>query len=72
MEPVKVAIIYYSATGTVHALVRAAAGGAAKAGAVDTVAALKAGRVAASRGGGPSNSLPLPTRSAQTNGGFRD
>ncbi len=33
MEPVKVAIIYYSATGTVHALARAAAEGAEKAGA---------------------------------------
>lgn len=33
MEPVKVAIIYYSATGTVHALARAAAEGADKAGA---------------------------------------
>ncbi|MGY0002297.1 NAD(P)H:quinone oxidoreductase [Micromonospora sp. I033] len=33
MEPVKVAIIYYSATGTVHALARAAADGAEKAGA---------------------------------------
>ena len=32
MEPVKVAIIYYSATGTVHALARAAAEGAEKAG----------------------------------------
>ena len=31
MEPVKVAIIYYSATGTVHALARAAAEGAEKA-----------------------------------------
>ena len=28
MEPVKAAIIYYSATGTVHALARAAAEGA--------------------------------------------
>jgi NAD(P)H dehydrogenase (quinone) len=33
MEPVNVAIIYYSATGTVHALARAAADGAEKAGA---------------------------------------
>ncbi|QFG23230.1 NAD(P)H:quinone oxidoreductase [Actinomadura sp. WMMB 499] len=33
MEPVNVAIIYYSATGTVHALARAAAEGAEKAGA---------------------------------------
>lgn len=33
MEPVHVAIIYYSATGTVHALARAAAEGAEKAGA---------------------------------------
>jgi NAD(P)H dehydrogenase (quinone) len=33
MEPVKVAIIYYSATGTVHTLARAAADGAEKAGA---------------------------------------
>jgi NAD(P)H dehydrogenase (quinone) len=33
MEPVKVAIIYYSATGTVHALAQAAADGAEKAGA---------------------------------------
>lgn len=33
MEPVKAAIIYYSATGTVHALARAAAEGAEKAGA---------------------------------------
>ena len=33
MEPVKVAIIYYSATGTVHALALAAAEGAEKAGA---------------------------------------
>lgn len=33
MESVKVAIIYYSATGTVHALAQAAAEGAAKAGA---------------------------------------
>ncbi|GAA0928808.1 NAD(P)H:quinone oxidoreductase [Virgisporangium ochraceum] len=33
MEPVKVAIIYYSATGTVHALARAAGEGADKAGA---------------------------------------
>lgn len=33
MEPVKVAIIYYSATGTVHALAVAAAEGAEKAGA---------------------------------------
>ncbi|MFF5210504.1 NAD(P)H:quinone oxidoreductase [Streptosporangium sp. NPDC000396] len=33
MEPVKVAIIYYSATGTLHALARAAAEGAEKAGA---------------------------------------
>lgn len=33
MEPVKVAIIYYSATGTVHALARAVAEGAEKAGA---------------------------------------
>ncbi len=34
MEPVKVAIIYYSATGTLHALARAAAEGAEKAGAI--------------------------------------
>ena len=34
MEPVKAAIIYYSATGTVHALARAAAEGAEKAGAL--------------------------------------
>ena len=34
MEPVNAAIIYYSATGTVHALARAAAEGAHKAGAV--------------------------------------
>ena len=33
MEPVNVAIIYYSSTGTVHALARAAAEGAEKAGA---------------------------------------
>ncbi|MFI6924377.1 NAD(P)H-dependent oxidoreductase [Nonomuraea spiralis] len=33
MEPVNVAIIYYSATGTVHALAEAAAEGAEKAGA---------------------------------------
>jgi NAD(P)H dehydrogenase (quinone) len=33
VEPVRVAIIYYSATGTVHALARAAAEGAEKAGA---------------------------------------
>ncbi|GAA3776364.1 NAD(P)H-dependent oxidoreductase [Plantactinospora mayteni] len=33
MEPVKLAIIYYSATGTVHALARAAADGAGKTGA---------------------------------------
>jgi NAD(P)H dehydrogenase (quinone) len=33
MEPVKLAVIYYSATGTVHALARAAAEGAEKAGA---------------------------------------
>lgn len=33
MEPVKASIIYYSATGTVHALARAAAEGAEKAGA---------------------------------------
>jgi len=33
LEPVNVAIIYYSATGTVHALARAAAEGAEKAGA---------------------------------------
>jgi NAD(P)H dehydrogenase (quinone) len=33
VEPVKAAIIYYSATGTVHALARAAAEGAEKAGA---------------------------------------
>ena len=33
MEPVKAAIIYYSATGTVHALALAAAEGAEKAGA---------------------------------------
>lgn len=33
MAPVNVAVIYYSATGTVHALARAAAGGAEKAGA---------------------------------------
>lgn len=33
MEPVKAAIIYYSATGTVHALAQAAAEGAEKAGA---------------------------------------
>jgi NAD(P)H dehydrogenase (quinone) len=33
MEPVKVAIIYYSATGTVHALAQAAAEGAEKVGA---------------------------------------
>ncbi|MFG1813688.1 NAD(P)H:quinone oxidoreductase [Kribbella sp. NPDC049174] len=33
MEPVNVAVIYYSATGTVHALARAAAEGAEKAGA---------------------------------------
>ncbi len=33
MEPVKVAVIYYSATGTVHAPARAAAEGAEKAGA---------------------------------------
>jgi NAD(P)H dehydrogenase (quinone) len=33
MEPVSVAVIYYSATGTVHALARAAADGAEKAGA---------------------------------------
>ncbi|MEU7835367.1 NAD(P)H:quinone oxidoreductase [Nonomuraea sp. NPDC052129] len=33
MEPVKVAIIYYSATGTVHALAQAVAEGAEKAGA---------------------------------------
>ncbi|KAB1912188.1 NAD(P)H:quinone oxidoreductase [Micromonospora sp. AMSO31t] len=33
MEPVKVAVIYYSATGTVHALARAAADGAEKTGA---------------------------------------
>lgn len=33
MEPVNAAIIYYSATGTVHALAQAAAEGAAKAGA---------------------------------------
>ena len=33
MEPVRVAIIYYSATGTVHALARAVAEGAEKAGA---------------------------------------
>lgn len=33
MDPVNVAIIYYSATGTVHALARAAAEGAEKAGA---------------------------------------
>jgi len=32
MEPVKAAIIYYSAIGTVHALARAAAEGAEKAG----------------------------------------
>jgi NAD(P)H dehydrogenase (quinone) len=34
MEPVKAAIIYYSATGTVHALARAASEGAEKAGAL--------------------------------------
>ena len=34
MEPVRAAIIYYSATGTVHALARAAAEGAEKAGAL--------------------------------------
>jgi NAD(P)H dehydrogenase (quinone) len=34
MEPVKAAIIYYSATGTVHALARAAGEGAEKAGAL--------------------------------------
>lgn len=34
MEPVNVAIIYYSSTGTVHALARAAAEGAEKAGAL--------------------------------------
>jgi NAD(P)H dehydrogenase (quinone) len=33
MDPVNVAIIYYSATGTVHALAQAAAEGAEKAGA---------------------------------------
>ncbi|WP_433211182.1 NAD(P)H:quinone oxidoreductase [Microtetraspora malaysiensis] len=33
MEPVKIAIIYYSATGTLHALAQAAAEGAQKAGA---------------------------------------
>ncbi|MBE1489469.1 NAD(P)H:quinone oxidoreductase [Plantactinospora soyae] len=33
MEPVQVAIVYYSATGTVHTLARAAADGAEKAGA---------------------------------------
>jgi NAD(P)H dehydrogenase (quinone) len=33
MEPVHAAIIYYSATGTVHALAQAAAEGAEKAGA---------------------------------------
>ena len=33
MEPVNVAVIYYSATGTVHALAQAAAEGAEKAGA---------------------------------------
>lgn len=33
MEPVKAAIVYYSATGTVHALAQAAADGAEKAGA---------------------------------------
>ena len=33
MEPVNAAIIYYSATGTVHALAQAAAEGAEKAGA---------------------------------------
>ncbi|MEO3876489.1 NAD(P)H:quinone oxidoreductase [Nonomuraea sp. B12E4] len=33
MEPVKIAIIYYSATGTLHALAQAAAEGASKAGA---------------------------------------
>jgi NAD(P)H dehydrogenase (quinone) len=32
MEPVKAAIIYYSATGTVHALARAAAAAALKVG----------------------------------------
>ncbi|MFD8572193.1 NAD(P)H:quinone oxidoreductase [Streptomyces sp. NPDC059639] len=34
MEPVNVAIVYYSATGSVHALARAAAEGAEKAGAI--------------------------------------
>jgi NAD(P)H dehydrogenase (quinone) len=34
VEPVNVAIIYYSATGTLHALARAAAEGAEKAGAI--------------------------------------
>jgi NAD(P)H dehydrogenase (quinone) len=33
MEPVNAAIIYYSATGSLHALARAAAEGAEKAGA---------------------------------------
>ncbi|MEV0254615.1 flavodoxin domain-containing protein, partial [Streptomyces sp. NPDC050732] len=33
MEPVNVAVIYYSATGTVHALAQAIAEGAEKAGA---------------------------------------
>ena len=33
MEPVNAAVIYYSATGTVHALAQAAAEGAEKAGA---------------------------------------
>lgn len=33
MEPVNVAVIYYSATGTVHTLARAVADGAEKAGA---------------------------------------
>ena len=33
MEPVNAAIIYYSSTGTVHALAQAAAEGAEKAGA---------------------------------------
>ncbi|WP_435206832.1 NAD(P)H:quinone oxidoreductase [Micromonospora sp. bgisy143] len=32
MEPVRIAIVYYSATGTIHALARAAAEGAEKAG----------------------------------------
>jgi NAD(P)H dehydrogenase (quinone) len=55
MEPVNAAVIYYSCTGTVHALAVAAAEGAERAGAarraVDTAVALKAGRAAVSKPG---------------------